>query len=311
MADLDRGLESQPPAAHRAGISFDRLPDVRETRREVAAVLDATQMPARPVRPGDELAFTQGLVGHDLACEPDRAERPGIGAEGGSDLLLGGRPRGAAERRGQLRLLEAVVTADQREDDRAVVLRHGHRLRRRRRVDAEEPGQFVDRRDSRSRDLGRLVEPLRECRRARHAACDLEIGCIVAVRARDEGVLARAGRSEVVDRLAPAHHPGLGLHRDGLQPAALEDPLVCAGVLLEAHVEPGLVAVERVGVLHHELAHAQEAAARTRLVTALGLEVVEDLRQVAVRAELREVEGHGLLVRHREDERTARTVRRA
>ena len=99
VADLDRGLESQPPAAHRAGISFDRLPDVRETGREVAAVLDATQVPARPVCPGDELPFAQGLVGDDLSREPDRAERPRVGAEGGSissRLTAGTLPSAAA-----------------------------------------------------------------------------------------------------------------------------------------------------------------------------------------------------------------------
>ena len=42
--------------------------------------------------------------------------------------------------------------------------------------------------------------------------------------------------------------------------------------------------------------------ARTRLVAVLRLEVVEHLRQVAVRLDLARVEGHRLLVRHRQDE---------
>ena len=142
----------------------------------------------------------------------------------------------------------------------------------------------------------------------RYASRDLEIRGVVAVRAGDEGVLARAGRCQVVDRLAAAHHPRLGLHGKDLEPAAVEDPLVRVGMLLEAHVEPGLVTVERVRVLHHELPHAQQAAAGTGLVPALRLEVVEDLRQVAVGAELGEMERHRLLVRHREHERPARAV---
>ena len=51
-------------------------------------------------------------------------------------------------------------------------------------------------------DLLRRVERRRGTRRARHAARDLEVGGVVAALARDERVLARARRREVVDRLA-------------------------------------------------------------------------------------------------------------
>ena len=61
------------------------------------------------------------------------------------------------------------------------------------------------------------------------------------------------------------------------------------------------IAVEGVGVLHHELARAQDAGARARLVALLDLEVVEDQRQLAVGAHrLGCVEGDGLLVGHRQ-----------
>ena len=52
---------------------------------------------------------------------------------------------------------------------------------------------------------------LGELRRPRDAARDLEVGRVVAVLAGDERVLARAGRREVVERLAAAHHPALRL----------------------------------------------------------------------------------------------------
>ena len=70
----------------------------------------------------------------------------------------------------------------------------------------------------------------------------------------------------------------------------------------ERGVEPFLVAIERVRVLHDELAHPDQPAARPRLVALLRLEVVEDLRQVAIGAELPRVERDRLLVRHREHE---------
>ena len=82
-------------------------------------------------------------------------------------------------------------------------------------------------------------------------------------------------------------------------------------MLAEALVEPGLVAVERVGVLHDELAKAEQSSPRARLVTVLRLKVVPDLRQVLVRLDLPPVEGDRLLVRERQDVVAARAVLQA
>jgi hypothetical protein len=71
---------------------------------------------------------------------------------------------------------------------------------------------------------------------------------------------------------------------------------------LVAHVEPGLVAVAAVGVLHDELADADEAAAGSRLVAELRLEVVDHHWQLAIAADdAAEEVGDDLLVRHCED----------
>ena len=80
-------------------------------------------------------------------------------------------------------------------------------------------------------------------------------------------------------------------------------------MLLVALVEPRPVAVERVRVLHHELAHADEPAARARLVAELRLEVVDDHRQLAIAAdEVAGELGDDLLVGHRDDRVAARAV---
>ena len=70
------------------------LAQVGEARLEVAAGLDAAQVPAVAVRAGDELPVAQRLVGDDLArrSRPGRASRR-IGAERGADLVVGRRPR--------------------------------------------------------------------------------------------------------------------------------------------------------------------------------------------------------------------------
>src|SRR5207302_10991194 len=98
-------------------------------------------------------------------------------------------------------------------------------------------------------------------------------------------------------------------HRIGLDAAALEDLVVRSLVTAEADLEALLVAVEGVRVLHDELAHPDQAGARTRLVAALRAEVVPLLRQLPVRLQLRAVERARLLVRHREDVRAAAAVR--
>ena len=173
---------------------------------------------------------------------------------------------------------------------------------------AEELGERLARRHAGRLDLLRRVERRRELRRARDAARDLGVGRVVAVLAADEGVLARAGRREEVERELAAHDPALGLHVVRLDAAALEDAVVGGAVALERRERALLVAVERVGVLHDELADAQEAAARPRLVAVLGLEVVPELRQLLVRLDLARVERERLLVRQRQDEPPAGAV---
>ena len=89
---------------------------------------------------------------------------------------------------------------------------------------------------------------------------------------------------------------------DDVETEPLEGPDVGAVLRLVAGVEPGLVAVAAVGVLHDELADADEAAAGARLVAPLGLEVVDLHRQLAVRPDdVGEQEPDDLLVGHRED----------
>ncbi len=107
------------------------------------------------------------------------------------------------------------------------------------------------------------------------------------------------GRQEV-EGLLSAHHPGLRLDGRVLETCPLEHPVVGPFVLAVRDVEPRLVAVERVRVLHDELAQPQKASARPRLVTLLDREVVEELRQLPIARDLLRMERHGLLVGQRQ-----------
>ncbi|OQB84006.1 MAG: hypothetical protein BWX86_02860 [Verrucomicrobia bacterium ADurb.Bin122] len=88
-------------------------------------------------------------------------------------------------------------------------------------------------------------------------------------------------------RVAAAHHAGVGLDRDGEHADAFKEFLVGRlhhEVALHRVVVGG---VERVRIHHDELAGAHQAVARADLVTELGRDLVEILREVAVAGNLR------------------------
>src|SRR5262249_30817793 len=151
---------------------------------------------------------------------------------------------------------------------------------------AREGGQVLDRALARRRKgLGRREpRPVRDRRELR--ARLLDVRRVAAGLAGGDPVLARVARDHELDRLAPAHRARRGLDRERVEAAAREDAAIRLEMALEGRVEAGGVEVERVRVLHHELAHAQETRLRARLVAELRLELVPDLRQVAIAADL-------------------------
>ena len=172
------------------------------------------------------------------------------------------------------------------------------------RVDAQQPRDLLDRARVRRR-------PPRSgaASGAGNSGCggvpgrDLHVRGVAGVGERDLVLARRAGRHVLV-RAQPAHHPDVRLDLVPAQAAAVEDAVVGLGVAPVRLLQSVDVAVEAVGVLHDELARAQHAGARARLVALLGLDVVEHQRQVAVGAHVaRDVERDALLVRHRQHER--------
>ena len=79
-----------------------------------------------------------------------------------------------------------------------------------------------------------------------------------------------------------AHRSGVGLHDDVLHAEAREDALVGVALRVVARVEPGVGRIERVGVLHRELAAAQQTGAGARLIAVLVLDLVDRERQILI-----------------------------
>ena len=84
-----------------------------------------------------------------------------------------------------------------------------------------------------------------------------------------------------------------------LQSAAVEDAAVGVVVFLVRDIEPRGVDIKGVCVFHDELTHSQQSRLGTRLVAKLGLNLIPDLRQLLITAELfaRDV-GHDFFMRH-------------
>ena len=94
--------------------------------------------------------------------------------------------------------------------------------------------------------------------------------------------LAGFGQDDEFVAEVAADRPGIGLHRDRLQPHPGEGPQIGDEHLVVGPFGAGRVEIEAVGVLHQEFAPAHHAKARPHLVAEFPLDVVEDLRQIAV-----------------------------
>ena len=108
----------------------------------------------------------------------------------------------------------------------------------------------------------------------------------VAARAAHERVLAGLGDREELLRRRTAHRSRGRGDDHVLQPEPVEDLHVGVAVEPVGLGEALVGEVERVGVLHEELAPAQDARPRPRLVAVLRLDLVEDHRVVPVGAVL-------------------------
>ena len=141
----------------------------------------------------------------------------------------------------------------------------------------------------------------RDLRRAKLRSRLLHVRRVVAAIAADDLVFSRRRSHHELVRLRSAHRARIRLDDHVLQPAAIKNAAIGVVMFLVGNVEPGRIDVERVRVLHHELPHPQQPRLRTRLIAKLGLDLVPDLRQLFVAAQLlaRDV-GHDFFVRHAE-----------
>ena len=122
-------------------------------------------------------------------------------------------------------------------------------------------------------------------RRLRHRGDHrLDIGGIPRLQASDEGVLADIAFGQEFLRRAAAHRAGDRGDDDVADTERGKDPLVGLAVCVVLRLEPVVVDVEQIRVLHDELAATQDPVARPGLVTVLGLNLVQQHREILVAA---------------------------
>ena len=260
-------------------VAVDHGPDVDRIEREVAARLDSAEVQVDLVGAGHIAARSDRLVEQDRQIGPDRADEPRR-PEPRRHLV---RVRGAelaAQRERELDLVDAVIAAHHDDLHRVAVDDHRKRLEQRAGADLQLLRDGVDRRHPGGLHLLGRVERSRQLDGLGVGAGDLEVGRVAA--GERHVVLAGRARRHVLVGAGAAHHPDVGFDPVPLQPEPVEHPVIGDDVLVVGDVEALAVAVERVGVLHDELARPQHAGARAGLVALLDLEVVEDQRQVAV-----------------------------
>ena len=81
-----------------------------------------------------------------------------------------------------------------------------------------------------------------------------------------------------------ADRPGLRRHRNGFQPHARKGAQVGDEHLVVGDAGGGLVDIEGIGILHQEFTPAHHAEARALLVAEFPLNMIENLRQIAIGA---------------------------
>ena len=112
----------------------------------------------------------------------------------------------------------------------------------------------------------------------------LDVGRVARLQAAHEGVLTDRTFGQELLGGAAAHRPRHRRDDDVAHLEPLEDALIGLPMRVVGGLEPGVVDVEGVGVLHHELADAQDARARPCLVAVFVLDLEQQQREVLVGA---------------------------
>ena len=303
MADFDHLADLERGAALGALVARRHLAQVVNLRLKIFAQRHVAQMVIVFVGAGDHVAPPhQRLVRQNRhVVHAHRPQRSRFRAEPPLNLFgLGGPEFGVVDDGPEFRHAQLMVAAQHRQHRLAVGHQH-QALHLRGFRQARELRHFRDGLPPRCVKLLGLEIALGigDGGLRRYGRRLLQIGRVSTARAHGHEIFTRLRGHHVLVRLAAAHGARVRLHHRIHQPAALEDAAVGLVMLLVRRVQPGLVHVEGVRILHDELAHPHQPRLGARLVAKLGLDLVPDLRKLLVTAQLAARDrGHHFFVRH-------------
>src|SRR5205823_4150156 len=242
--------------------------------------------------------------GSDVAGNRARGDEVGVGRE--PHLACG-------ERLAKLGLIDVTVARKYDRNDLSSLVAKEESLEERASGLPERRLECIDALSSRSRDLSASRDAVRARRSPCHVSRRLfHVRAVIAIRADSDPVFPDLGQHLELMRDVTAHRPGVRLDANSIEPQPFEGVLVRTELRRVALLQSGLVDVEAVRVLHHELADTEKPRARSRLVATFRLEVIDDLRHLLVALDfLHRMEMHEFLVRVAHHELTAVVVFRA
>ena len=229
-----------------------------------------------------------------------------VGTKEKVHFLAAGRPHSQQpkmrDRSQQLCLLNFVVSSHQGHNDEGLLLRNldgsRHFIGNFTQIDhnfdqvagrnLQEAGDFRNRALPGSQDrFCRCLVPSQFSLKPRNVRSRLlHVRRVIAFLAANDLILARRSVHHEFLRLRSAHRARVRIDHHILQAAAVEDAAVGVVMLGVGSVESGSIDVERVRILHDELPHPQQPRLGTRLVAKLSLNLIPDLRQLLVAAQL-------------------------
>ena len=302
MGDLQAFVDIEGFAAERAPLPAAHFPEIEPSLHiDIALDVDAPEMKAVLVGPGHHaLSAPQGLIGNneDLA-DSHCTQAPGLGAEGGLDFIgASGTQILRLDIVEQFLLHQGIVSAKKHQHDLFVHRVHqGLDLAGSRRAPFHGR-QVLDGAHIRGRKFLRGLQnrPLFGGGRATHRF--FKIRRIAAGTAGRDPILSRVGPKHELDGLVAPHRARRGLDRHGIEPEPFEDPAIGFEMNFEGAVEAGFIDVHRVGILHGEFTHPEQATLRARLVAKFCLELIPGLGQFLVGPQFAGEVGEDFFVGH-------------
>src|SRR5579884_1096004 len=117
-----------------------------------------------------------------------------------------------------------------------------------------------------------------------HELSLLTIGCVIAGIALHRLILASLGNCNKLLRVLTTNRPTIGMNDNEDESASTKDGRIRLAHLVIAHIKPRRIRIETIQIFHNEFARPQHTPTWAWLITLLGLNLIDKLRQISITA---------------------------